>query len=362
MVDADAIAQSIIETFNRCERGKPTTRSNGMKEWTVLAGIVSIIGDVITPLVVTTGVKALPDSLIEKSQGRLLHDCHAEILSLRAFNRFIVDECGGVEESDLLYRCDGEYQFKLKEGIRFALYISEPPCGDSSLELLVDENETEWNQVTQLDGSVLRGRECYGKKGRVRTKPGRRDSPLTLSKSCSDKLALKQFTGLLNSLTSRFIDPRGFHIEYLVLHVDRAVDAALNRCFHTRLEIAATEAHWYHPITILKTNEHHEWERESTDQCPSNLSLVHIPGSLEESINNFVKEGFYSKKQLVRSRGESSISRKALLQKCKPYLQLDSSLTYTDVKKINSAYRQLKQLGQDALGSWNHTRKDDFDI
>lgn len=360
-LDGDQVAKCVIEQFDKCLKGKPVIRSNGAKEWTVVAGVVAFFEDdqLYRVLCVTSGVKALPDHLIAKSNGRVLHDCHAEILALRAFNRVVVDECMK-GESEILQHCadDEEYQWKLKPGVKFSLYISEPPCGDASLELLADESEEQWSKVTQLDGGVLRGRDCFGDVGKVRTKPGRRDSPLTLSKSCSDKLCLKEFTGILNSLVSQFVKREGFYLDSIVLPNGKSVDAGFERCFHSRLE-GETE---FQPIRLLTTTEHHDWEKETLGQSPSALSLICIPGSLEESINNFVKEGFYAKKQLVRLRGESCVSRREVFAQCRELLTIDDCLTYQDVKRTNFRYQELKQLGKDALRSWNQTHRDNFTI
>lgn len=347
----DAIAQGVIDSFQRRVRGKPVVRSNGVEEWTVLSGVVAIIGEELRVLAVTTGVKALPDNLISKSKGKMLHDCHAEILALRALNCAVVAECKK-SESDLVQKTGKK--FRLKDDIKFALYISEPPCGDGSLELLVDSGDTEWDRYTQLEGGVLRGRECYGMKGKVRTKPGRKDSPVTLSKSCSDKLALKQYTGVLNSVVSQFVEPLGFHLTYLVLPGGRVIDKSLNRCFRERLNGD------FHEITILETSMQHEFQRDE-HKVPSSLSLVHIPGLVDECINNFVKEGFYSKKK-VRKGGESAVSRHSMLEQCQSLLELDDCLTYYDIKRRNTTYHRLKTTAQESLGNWNHTTRDDFAI
>ena len=55
--------------------------------------------------------------------------------------------------------------------------------------------------------SVSRGRDNYSRYGVLRTKPGRADSPPTLSMSCSDKMAAWNVTGLQGALASKIFKP-----------------------------------------------------------------------------------------------------------------------------------------------------------
>jgi tRNA-specific adenosine deaminase 1 len=52
-----------------------------------------------------------------------------------------------------------------------------------------------------------RGRNNYHSYGVLRTKPGRSDSPLTLSMSCSDKIASWNVLGIQGGLTVRIFNP-----------------------------------------------------------------------------------------------------------------------------------------------------------
>ncbi|KAH3679440.1 hypothetical protein WICMUC_000985 [Wickerhamomyces mucosus] len=376
---ADRISNSVISKFHELnKKGKPVIRSNGVKEWTVLSGIVSLI-PIPTPnsealdyfidtLAVTTGVKSTSNDTITKySNGRLLHDCHAEVLALRAFNRFIIDETLKVQSgeiSEYIAKCLETPKFKLKRDITFAMYISEIPCGDSSLSLLANGEQETWNDdtITYLPNGVLRGREHYGLKGRVRTKPGRRDSPISLSKSCSDKLAITQIKSLLNGLSSSVIEIEGFNLKWLVVPEGRVDLRDLKRSFHERLDMGN---HCFQKIQFLETSLHHGWERshDNDEQDPSNLGLVYIPNErIHESILSSIKEGFYSKKTFIRKNGESALSRVRLFEQIKPLLKIDSSLTYTEFKARNNKYKELKNRAYCSLGGWCSTSIDDFDI
>jgi tRNA-specific adenosine deaminase 1 len=138
-------------------------------------------------------MKCLPRSKISMANGVVLHDWHAEILAIRAFNRFLIDECAdlataGLGCSDWLSKrpdeelTEHEFQpYGIKDGVRIHMYCSEAPCGDASMELVMrsQEDATPWPvplPIASLDGEretpQLRGRSHFSELGVVRRKPG----------------------------------------------------------------------------------------------------------------------------------------------------------------------------------------------
>lgn len=366
----NGIAKEVISQFESSSlKGKPVTRSNGVKEWTVLAGIVAIIDGEMEAISIATGVKALPNATIKShSRGLLLHDCHAEILALRSFNWFTIQECLRVAEGHnsryiKAHKC-GKYRFEMKTGIEFGMYVSEPPCGDASLEQLIEQDDKEWEHHTELSGNVLRGRENFTLKGRVRTKPGRRDSPLTLSKSCSDKLALKQFTSMLNGITSSFVDPAGCYLKYLVLPENKTDIPALERCFYERFNPLSIEnGYKLHRLEILSTSGTHSFAKEHSKQPPSNTSMIYVPlYHFNESIVNSVKEGYYTKRKSVRKNGQSEVSRFQLFKDSYRLISYNDKKSYVEWKTANKCYIDSKEIARRAIGGWCSTTTDDFEI
>jgi tRNA-specific adenosine deaminase 1 len=61
--------------------------------------------------------------------------------------------------------------------------------------------------LDQPSNKPWRGRNNYHSYGVLRTKPGRSDSPLTLSMSCSDKIASWNVLGIQGGLMVRIFDP-----------------------------------------------------------------------------------------------------------------------------------------------------------
>lgn len=391
---ADRISEVIVNNFNglNVKSGKPTVRSNGVQEWTVLAGLVALIYDTndteepeIYPITIATGVKALPNRFREFSEGTMVHDLHAEILAIRLFNWFLLDECSKLVDKDVAHvskiiernKCS---QFKLKDGIKLALLVTEPPCGDASISYLtdtLDDNEP-WKEDTwkeditnsrkrqKLDSAVevVRGRMNFDKKGIVRTKPGRSDSVITLSKSCSDKLCMKQLIGITNAITS-FLFPDGIHLDYLVLPNDKLKKDDINRCFDQRFIQKLEGENNIHPLEVIGYNkddyQFHKPKKHSPD-VPSQLSLLHvIPLKYTQVLNNGVKNGSFIKNKRPKTNGESIICNRQLYKKAHILLDQDIA-TYVDLKKTNTRRQALKKKGRETLSDWVSTAMDDFDL
>lgn len=87
-------------------------------------------------------MKCLPASKVAESNGVGIHDWHAEILAIRTFNRFLLDEChsllGASFESSILQRKtikgtvndnpSFEKPFKIRDDVKLHMYCSEAPC------------------------------------------------------------------------------------------------------------------------------------------------------------------------------------------------------------------------------------------
>lgn len=135
-------------------------------------------------------MKCLPKDKIALANGVTLHDSHAEVLALRAFNHFLIQECGRVARGCLSHWVDAiesenkaeEYNglaFRIRDGVKISMYCSEAPCGDASMELIMAEQEdaTPWNvpgpinDTESSSDSPMHGRGYFSQLGVVRTKP-----------------------------------------------------------------------------------------------------------------------------------------------------------------------------------------------
>ncbi|KAI0552278.1 adenosine deaminase/editase [Xylaria curta] len=269
-VKSDLIASLVQQEFDKLPaKRKPVIRDNGLREWVPLSGIVAEEKDgKLTCLSLATGMKCLPSIKLQQAQGNVLHDWHAEVLTIRAFNCFVLDEClalvsGSKSSSPFIQprrsaemisstdhignECDGDEKegnwhgqpFAWREDVLLHMYCSEAPCGDASMELTMasQADATPWaipsqeTPTTVEPETLLPGRAYFSQLGIVRRKPSRGDAPPTLSKSCSDKLSLHQCTSLLSSVTSLLVSPEHAYISTLILPAAQYSASGCRRAF-----------------------------------------------------------------------------------------------------------------------------------
>lgn len=356
---ANRIAHAVVSTFDSLDKsGKPTVRSNGTKEWSVLAGLVAIEGDHLSVLTVATGVKAMPEIVREYSDGWIVHDMHGEILCLRAFNWLLVDEIarldkygvGGGDMNVLVEEFDGSRPFRLRKDISLALYISEPPCGDASMSGLSSQSENVWEPPTKKL-QVMRGRAHFNKVGIVRTKPGRGDSLVTYSKSCSDKLCLKQFTGILNCISSVLVLP--IYLDYLVLSKSNYSETDFRRCFSDRLHSVPLASQ---RLKVLLYDVDNYKFHKFDDTSPLPLSIVYcVPTKTKEVLNNGVRNGAYVKKKPPKPSGASMLCKRKMYEHARE--MVGEIEKYVELK---GEREEEKEYARKQFDSWRRTGEENI--
>ncbi|KAJ4324649.1 hypothetical protein N0V94_001220 [Neodidymelliopsis sp. IMI 364377] len=346
-------------------------------------------------------MKCLPQNKLSAANGNILHDWHAEVVAIRTFNLFLLDQCLRISTSpfpDSVFvrhrstaeRSDNEpHPFTIREDVQIHMYCSEAPCGDASMELTMDaqEDATPWtsapptvsstpstseSETASDSAGALRGRSNFSLLGAVRCKPSRPDAPPTLSKSCTDKLTSKQAISLLSSLTSTLISPSNAYLHSLILPSSQYVPAACERAFsrtgRLRTLTDATIQSWrggyrWQPFTLRPTDREFTWSRRGIaageKAVASNLSAAWMP-SRQETLIGGVLQG---RKQLD-PRGASAICRRhawsmavwvARVAATPAVVDALTRATYRDVKDTDllSPRRQVKQDVQDlGLGGW----------
>lgn len=292
-------------------------------------------------------MKCLPASKLPSAKGRILHDWHAEVLVIRAFNYFILQECKAMitDGKDSPYICrrrstsadelPGERRhFCWREDVTLHMYCSEAPCGDASMELTISaqRDASPWEtplpphlmpERVSASASVpelaLLGRACFGQLGVVRRKPARPDAPPSLSKSCSDKLALKQCTSLLSSPAALLVSPTGVYLSSLVLPESQFSATACERCFSARGRLAplgAVESEWedgyeFRPFVVRTTGLEFDFSRrgpghsEGLRYVASNLAMAWSCNGLAENLIGGVLQG----RRQSDARAGSAVSR-----------------------------------------------------
>ncbi|KAJ5279011.1 hypothetical protein N7478_004383 [Penicillium angulare] len=206
-----------------------------------------------------------------RCRGLVLHDCHAEILAIRAFNYWLLTECHGLmsqekaetnvtpPQSPFIRRREVKNEhknsltsvnwplFELQPDVRLYMYCTCAPCGDGSMELCMgsQEDATPWEVkrppkqdpeihegAVPAEDDLLDGRAHFSLLGIVRRKPARTDAESTRSKSCSDKLALKQVSSLLSWQAAHLIAPtENAYLAGLILPEDEISNIACERAF-----------------------------------------------------------------------------------------------------------------------------------
>jgi tRNA-specific adenosine deaminase 1 len=402
-------------------------------------------------------MKCLSKEKVPLAKGNVLHDCHAEVLAIRAFNRWLVEECKSLvldpsrtdeeeeekqgvnsgerrspwvrwrrrrlqQDDDVDREDDADSRllqppFELHDDVRIHMYCSEAPCGDASMEVLArgmadggtpwemddpstvkkhddDEGDQMEKHPSASDSSsfttnanLLHGRAFFSLVGIVRRKPGRADAPPTLSKSCSDKLAMKQCTGLLSALTALLVAPTAnTYLSSFVLPARAVVDESVERAFgpEGRMEsvVAAAlvgesrgeAAFRFRPFRVRTTNRRFAWEK-SEDCVASNLSAVVVAAATgrEKSHQEVLINGVLQGRKMSDPRGASVLSRRRMWEAVlevaeKTHLVgLNKDLraerrTYEYVKKLpeSSAREQMKtEVRSKALVGWARNIGDD---
>ncbi|ROT37627.1 hypothetical protein SODALDRAFT_334738 [Sodiomyces alkalinus F11] len=355
-------------------------------------------------------MKCLPSAKVPQANGNVLHDWHAEILALRALNQFFLTECrhlldNGGEQTDIIRRRPQQERnfasqhrdtwqaqpFAIRDDVRLHMYCSEAPCGDASMELTMADQEdaSPWEMLPPLTATngapeghggsdhrngdtVLLGRGYFSQLGVVRRKPARADAPPTASKSCSDKLALRQCTSVLSSLTSLLIHPGNAYIRCLIVAESQYTPAGFERSFSAKGRMSSLEGRTWHggyafvPFQVATTRREFDFSKRSVRQqseriAASNLAVAWNP-RLEEGLIGGVLQG----RKAFDSKGASQVSRRkmwALAREISAILADDhspicsklSADSYDAVKtgECSQARRAvLEDAKREALASW----------
>lgn len=357
---------------------------------------------------IRTGMKCLPASKLPSATGRILHDWHAEVLVIRAFNHFVLQECKAIitdgKESEYIRRISSatadeppreRRHFCWREDVTLHMYCSEAPCGDASMELTISaqQDASPWESPLpphlmpkgtseSTPELALLGRACFDQLGVVRRKPARADAPPSLSKSCSDKLALKQCTSLLGSPAALLVSPTGVYLSSLVLPESQFSAAACARCFSARGRLAplrAAEAEWedgygFRPFVVRTTGLEFEYSRrgrghgEGLRYAASNLAMAWSCNGLTENLIGGVLQG----RKQSDARAGSAVSRGklwALVQEVVRQVEPDrippALGTYGALKKSPGLAMRSKvkeDVRKEALKGWvRNTGDEDFD-
>lgn len=308
-------------------------------------------------------MKCLPATKVTLAQGTTLHDWHAEIVAMRAFNFFLLQECSNLLEdesahSSILRRRLGEERstsnfqpFAIKDGVMIFMYSSEAPCGDASMELVMSSQEdaTPWTIASDEcePSQVMKGRGYFSELGIVRRKPSRADAPETLSKSCSDKFSMRECTSMLSSLSSLLIHPGNAYLHELVLPRTQCITSAIDRAFGQQGRMSAVAnamSPWsggyiFHSFHIIATSREFCFSRRRAvhhgKPLTSNVTAMWTPTHQEVLVGGR-KQGF---KQFSR-RGSSATSKAEMWRLAVSVSQRMTQDGSTETREIRESLQQ----------------------
>lgn len=318
------------------DKCKPRTLADGTTEWTPMSAV--ILADentgALSCVSLATGTKCLSASALPKCKGLVLHDSHAEILALRGFNYWLLSEVRTILESPDYHSAYLDFcledhgldtgpipPFKIKNDISIHFFTTEAPCGDASMEILMRSLASGDTSPWQVDTSTtmaLQGRGHFSLLGYVRRKPARADADPSASKSCSDKLAVKQFTSVLSFPTDLFIQKSpNAYLQSVVVYANQYSSTGYDRAFGPsgRLHALPDLGHFFKVEPLPADFLSFAFEKRARAKI-SNISTLWIAENavtttdVIEILINGVKQGF--KQWDEREKKSSIISRRAL--------------------------------------------------
>lgn len=237
---ADVIARLVLTKYSELMENDPTHARRK-----VLAGVVMTQGDLENAQVISigTGTKCVSGEYMSL-RGAGLNDSHAEIVAKRGLSLYLYSQLQLLTDPDVagdsifVPNTDGK-GYKLRENVKFHLYINTAPCGDARIfsphesecsgEEAYDKHPNR-NSRGQLRTKIESGEGTIPVKSSaaIQTWDGILQGQRLLTMSCSDKIARWNVVGVQGSLLTHFIQP--IYLESIVLgslfnpsHLYRAV-------------------------------------------------------------------------------------------------------------------------------------------
>ncbi|KAF3921436.1 hypothetical protein ABW21_db0203844 [Orbilia brochopaga] len=411
----ERVARLALDTFDALPaRCKPRTDQSGVREWVPMSAVILAQYDASPPALhlasLATGSKCLPATTLPKAHGLILHDSHSEVLALRGLNYFLLQEaCRLLKDPDyqspFLVRGPGldKRPFRIRPSIAIHLFSTEPPCGDASMEFIMSaqQDATPWpipapassHNGGDKEAPSLPGRSYFSELSIVRRKPSRPDALPTLSKSCTDKLALKQFTSALSSLSALLISTRSAYISTFTVPADKYNQAGYTRAFAQTGRLSTVLAdgksangasdqdagYKFTPFTVTPLPESFDYTYTCSKPQPSDttsktsaISALYINSNnpserITEVLVSGVKQGHAQfstddRKGSVTSRKKMwRLVREiaGLLNDEQLSSQVAGPLCYADIKRASVGRAAVKQQIVSALGGWHRNSGDD---
>ncbi|XP_076799692.1 tRNA-specific adenosine deaminase 1-like [Clavelina lepadiformis] len=402
------IAEACLQHFRTLPKhGKPREG----QQWTVLAAFIKEDKrNSLNVVALGTGTSCLGSSQMCKD-GRIVHDAHAEVIARRAFIRYLYFELMKIHMKDTgtstIFTLDKETGCcKLREGIRFHFYVTDPPCGDATIfpimttipkedgcqldEFCAKRRKICENTISRdllFNDTNRTGAKCvpgekqdphhtgsgYHEIGSLRTKPGRGER--THSMSCSDKIMRWNVMGWQGSLVNLFLSSP-IYISVIVCGPNSNL-SALERALVWRIDkpkikalLKETKFVTSAPQIITSScvfQYQKPYYGSDLKPCGSAVAWSDVPQNAHAVI---AKTGFRlgtTRKSQHLPQASSCISRANLFELfmkifsalhsnyliCMKILEQDSCVTYRDYKNLSEEYvRTWEKLRESCFSNW----------
>nr|XP_057943205.1 double-stranded RNA-specific editase B2-like [Doryrhamphus excisus] len=184
---------------------------DGLAVYKVMAAIVMTTGfDLRSAEVVSmaTGTKCLDICSCDCA----VSDCHAEVLCRRALLVFFHRQLErlshpekAIQEESIFLPTTGHRVFRLRDGVRFHMYVTSSPCGDARLNCPYETNASQANRKLRcrLRKKVIGGEGTLPVTAQGSVSSGKPAG----SMSCTDKIAKWCVAGLQGALLSHLMEP-----------------------------------------------------------------------------------------------------------------------------------------------------------
>ncbi|XP_048728595.2 uncharacterized protein LOC125646393 [Ostrea edulis] len=251
MTHFDIMAALVHRSFNELSVNI-TENFSGRK---VIAGLIMKMApeDIGTVIAIGTGNRCITGPQLSL-EGNTVNDSHAEIITRRGFIRFMYKQLMTYNPatSHRLFEQSPTGKLRLKDGIKFHLYISTAPCGDGALFSPRDEASNSAS-LGNLSDRTHAPTFSSAAQGLVRTKMEGGEGTIPVEEdftvqtfdgiqrgerlrtmSCTDKLCRWNIVGMQGALLSHLLDP--VYLDSLTLgllydhgHLSRAMCCRLSR-------------------------------------------------------------------------------------------------------------------------------------
>lgn len=293
-------------------------------------------------------------------QGRVVNDSHAEVIARRSLRRFFYQELRVYheqgDEAETIFEPVKGSLVRVKDSIKFHLYISTAPCGDGAQFSRDDtvNREPPLNfkdhtpTMTGKSQGVLRskmeggeGTIPVGSDSQAQTWDGIQQGSRLRTMSCSDKVASWNVLGLQGSLLSLFMRP--VYLSSLTLgslhhhgHLSRAVCCRLEGLAN-RLPLSCNY-HVNHP-TLGRVDGGDEMKRHTEKTTNSSLNWV-INDPAPEIIDGVIgRPGPYLISQVAKTKFFTEFRSLCEVIGAKGWLAVGY---YSEAKKLAREYHSVK--------------------